>query len=79
MYELAQLYFDNNDYTTAARYAEQAAEIEPGNKWYKLLLVEIYGKAGKKKELLETCEKLVKQDPQNVDYLYELVQCLPDE
>jgi tetratricopeptide (TPR) repeat protein len=72
MYELAQIYFDTSDYSAAARYAEQAAELEPGNKWYKLLLIEIYGKAGKKKELLETCEKLVSQYPGNVDYLYEL-------
>ena len=72
MYELAQLYFETNDYASAARYAEQASVIEPENKWYKLLLVEIYGKAGKKKELLETCQKLVKQDPGSVDYLYEL-------
>jgi len=72
MYELAQLYFNTSDYLTAARYAEKASEIEPGNKWYKLLLVEIYGKAGRKKELLATCEKLVDQDPRNVDYLYEL-------
>jgi len=72
MYELAQLYFDANDYDAAARYAEQASELEPANKWYKLLLVEIYGKAGKKKELLETCQKLVKQEPGSVDYLYEL-------
>jgi len=72
MYELAQLYFNTGDYSTAARFAEQASEIESGNKWYKLLLVEIYGKAGKKKELLETCEKLVKQDPESIDYLYEL-------
>lgn len=72
MYELAQLYFDASDYSSAARYAEQAAELEPENKWYKLLLVEIYGKAGKKKELLETCEKLVNQYPGSVDYLYEL-------
>jgi len=72
MYELAQLYFEKNDYTTAARFGEQAAELEPENKWYKLLLVEIYGKAGMRKELLETCQKLVKQDPGSVDYLYEL-------
>lgn len=72
MYELAQLYFDAADYTTSARYAEQAAGLEPGNKWYKLLLVEIYGKAGMKKELLETCVKLTNQSPGNVDYLYEL-------
>ena len=72
MYELAQLYFDASDYSSAARFAEQAAQLEPGNKWYKLLLVEIYGKAGKKKELLETCVNLVNQYPGNVDYLYEL-------
>jgi len=72
MYELAQLYFEKNDYTTAARFGEQATDLEPENKWYKLLLVEIYGKAGMRKELLETCQKLVKQDPGSVDYLYEL-------
>jgi tetratricopeptide (TPR) repeat protein len=72
MYELAQLYFDTNDYGTAARLAERASELEPENKWYKLILVEIYGKAGKKKELLKTCEKLVKQYPGSVDFLYEL-------
>lgn len=72
MYELAQMYFDTSDYITAARYGEQAARLEPGNKWYKLLLVEIYGKAGMKAELLETCTKLVKQEPGNVDFLYEL-------
>ncbi len=72
MYELAQLYFNTGDYSTAARYAENASEIEPLNKWYKLLLVEIYGKAGRKKELLSTCEKLVEQDPRNLDFLYEL-------
>ncbi len=72
MYELAQLYFDSNDYGTAASLAEHASELEPNNKWYKLLLVEIYGKAGKKKELLETCQKLVKQYPGSVDFLYEL-------
>ncbi|MDO9255693.1 MAG: tetratricopeptide repeat protein [Bacteroidales bacterium] len=72
MYELAQMYFDASDYSMAARYAEQAAELEPENKWYKLLLVEIYGKSGMKKELLETCENLVKQYPGSVDYLYEL-------
>ena len=72
MYQLAQLFFEANDFTTAARYAEQASELEPGNKWYMNLLVEIYGKAGKKKELIATCEKLVEQDPGSVDNLYQL-------
>lgn len=72
MYELAQLYFDQADYATAARFAEKAAEIEPDNKWYKLLLVEIYGKSNSKDELLEICKKLVAIDPESADYQYEL-------
>jgi len=72
MYELAQIYFEKNDYISAAQFAENASELEPGNKWYRLLLVEVYGKAGKKRELLETCEKLVEQDPESIDFLYEL-------
>ena len=73
MYQLAQLYFDANDFESAAKYAEQASELEPGNKWYLNLLVEIYGKAGKKKELIATSEKLVEQDPGSVENLYQLV------
>jgi len=72
MYELAQLYFSSNDFNMAAQYAETAAELEPDNKWYKLFLIEVYGKSGRKKELLETCEKLVEKEPGSVDYLYEL-------
>lgn len=72
LYELAQLYFTAGDFATAASFAEQASELEPGNKWYKLLLVEIYGKTDRKKELLKTCQNLVKQDPGNVDFLFEL-------
>lgn len=72
MYELAQLYFDQADYATAARYAERAAEIEPENKWYKLLLVEIYGKSNSASELLKVCKSLVAIDPQSADFQYEL-------
>ncbi len=72
MYQLAQLYYDADDFTAAAKYAEQASEIEPGNKWYLNLLVEIYQKAGKKKELIATCQKLVQMEPGSVDNLYQL-------
>lgn len=72
MYELAQIAFTRGDYSTAASYAQKAAETEPENKWYKLLLIEIYNKAGMNRELLEVCKTLVEQDPASVDYLYEL-------
>lgn len=72
MYELAQLYFEKADYSTAARFAEKAATIEPDNKWYKLLLVEIYGKSNSVRELVEICKELVKIDPKSAEYQYEL-------
>lgn len=72
MYELAQLYFEKADYSTAARFAENAAAIEPDNKWYKLLLVEIYGKSNSVRELVDICKELVKIDPKSAEYQYEL-------
>ena len=72
LYELAQIFADKNDYSTATKYARRASEIEPENKWYKLLLVEIYGKSGQNAELLKECQILAEEDPENVEYLYEL-------
>ncbi len=72
MYELSQLYFEQADYATSARFAERAAELEPDNKWYKLLLVEIYGKSNSTRELLEICKTLVELDPKSAEYQFEL-------
>ncbi|NVO18613.1 MAG: tetratricopeptide repeat protein [Bacteroidetes bacterium] len=72
MYELAQIYFSNNDFATAARLIEQAIAIDPQNQYYRLLSLDIYGKSGRKEELLKSCQQLVKQYPENVDYKFEL-------
>jgi tetratricopeptide (TPR) repeat protein len=72
MNELAQIYYNNSDLQAAERYAEKAAEIEPSNKWYQFLLIEIYNKTGNRKKLLSTCTQLVEMDGNNLDFLYEL-------
>lgn len=72
MYELALIYLDQNETEQATNFAQRAAELEPGNKWYKLLLVDVYAKSGDKKRLLEICQQMVKDEPGNADYLYEL-------
>ena len=61
MYELAQIYFAREDYPTAARLVENAIEIDPKNQYYRLLSLDIYGKSGRKEDLLKTCQQLVKQ------------------
>ncbi|MBK7172154.1 MAG: tetratricopeptide repeat protein [Bacteroidales bacterium] len=72
MYELSQIYYTQDDFNTAATLIEKAIEIDPSNPYYRLLAVDIYGKSGRKEDLLKTCQQLVKKFPGNADYLYEL-------
>jgi tetratricopeptide (TPR) repeat protein len=71
-YELSQLYYQQSDFKTAAQLAEKAADIDPGNVWYKLLLNDIYNKSGNKEGSLKITQQLAKQYPGNIEYLYEL-------
>lgn len=72
MYELSQLYFAQNDFGSASALIEKAIDIDPKNPYYRLLALDIYGKSGRKDDLLKTCLQLVKQYPENVDYKFEL-------
>lgn len=72
MYELASLFLDQDNTSDAERLCRNAISLEPDNKWYKLLLVDICSKEGNKGGLLEICKQLVQDEPNNIDYLYEL-------
>jgi len=72
LYELAQICYSQADYSTAAGMVEKAINIDPNNAYYRLLAIEIYGKSGRKDDLLKAATQLVKQFPGNADYLYEL-------
>ena len=71
-YQLAQIYFSRNDFITSARLIEKAIGLSPDNPYYRLLSMDIYGKSGRKEDLLNTCQLLVKQFPDNMDYKFEL-------
>ncbi len=71
-YQLAQIYFNRNDFINAARHIEKAIALSPDNQYYRLLSMDIYGKSGRKEDLLNTCLSLVKQFPDNADYKFEL-------
>ncbi len=67
-YELARIYFVKGDDVSALSYAKNAAQGEPDNQWFALLLGDIYKKAGRIKEAAESYEKAARIVPTNEDY-----------
>lgn len=72
LYELARIYFDESDYVQAAALGSNAAKLEPQNKWYKLLLADIYGKTNSISDLLPVCKALADLEPDNPDFQLQL-------
>ena len=50
--------------------AEKAAQLEPQNKWFLLQLAYLYQTNKYYKETVQTFEKLIKTEPDNVDYYF---------
>jgi len=72
MYELSQIHFSQGDFISAANLIEKAIGIDPENQYYRLFSLNVYGKSGRKEDLLKSCQQLTKRYPGNIDYLYEL-------
>ena len=71
-YELASLYNDSNDPTTATQLAQKAYELDDKNPWYGLLLLDIYRQNGNNEAAIKLAQDLVKESPENPDLLFEL-------
>jgi len=72
MYELAQIYTGRKKFNDALFFARSAAEINPQNNWYQLLLAELLQQAGKYNEAVTVYEKLTKENPERIDYYFNL-------
>jgi tetratricopeptide (TPR) repeat protein len=72
MYELAQIYSDKKKFNDALFFARSAAEINPGNNWYQILLGELLQQSGKYNEAVTVYDKLVKENPERIDYYFNL-------
>ncbi len=70
MYELANIYASNNDFTSAALLLDKAISINPQNKWYKLFLARIYQQSGKFEQAAEVYQQLMADYPDNLDMIY---------
>lgn len=73
-YALADAYQQIGDLSNASYYGKQAVELEPGNKWFRLKLAEIYRRAGRNQATLEQLEKTLEYHPQAGDVLATLAE-----
>jgi tetratricopeptide (TPR) repeat protein len=71
-YELGMLHKLLGNNTAAVQFAKYAAEAEPRNEWYQLLLVDCYTTAGNYPQAIKVREALVKQYPEKPELREEL-------
>ncbi|MGB1205067.1 MAG: tetratricopeptide repeat protein [Chitinophagales bacterium] len=71
-YELAQIYFEQNNKEQSLNYAEQAAELVPDNKWYQLLYSEALAINHRFADAAKGYEKLVELSPNEYEYYFDL-------
>ena len=70
MFELASIYASKGELISAKLLLEKAIEINNENKWYKLLLAQIYQNNMQYAEASKVYSELIKKEPSNIDYLY---------
>lgn len=72
LYELANVYAIKNDKKQALNYSKQAAALDSKNVWYQLLYVNCLNASNQFAETVTVYENLIKNNPQNIDFYYEL-------
>jgi len=72
MYELANLLNQQGSPRNALPFAAKAAELEPNNEWYSLLLADCYLKTKNYNEAIKVYQKLIKNFPARLDFYEEL-------
>ncbi len=73
MFELANIHMGNGDLTSASLLLEKSIEINPENKWYKILLARIYQKTKQFDKAANLYGILYEENPdemENLEYLY---------
>lgn len=72
MFELARIYFAQNEFSAAENYAFKAVNIKPDNLWYRIILASIYQKSGKTENAEKIYREIINEYPQRYDY-YEVL------
>ena len=70
MFEMAKIHYANKDLTSASLLLEKAISLNTENKWYKLLLADIYRQRKQYSEAADLYIDLSNREPDNLEYLY---------
>jgi len=71
MFELSQIKFATKDYNGASALLEKAVSLQKGNKWYKILLAEVYQQQKKYKKAAGIYGSLYQLDTEKDDYMFK--------
>ena len=71
-YELARMYANESNYTTALNYAQEAYRLEPDNIWFAEFTAKLYSQLGKMDESIGIFREIIKAHPQEYDYYFSL-------
>lgn len=75
-YALSELYLLKNQAQRSAECIKKAAELDPKNKWYVQELAYMYFDQKNYPEAIRNFDKLVKLEPQNIEWLYGYAESL---
>ncbi len=73
-FSIAESFFKIDNPVDAMYYGESAVEQEPGNKWYRILLAEIYQESGRSADSVKQLEAVLEKYPADVDVLYTIAR-----
>ncbi|MBQ4205110.1 MAG: hypothetical protein II662_00435 [Bacteroidales bacterium] len=76
MYELSDLYQMVGRDTEAFSMINHAAELQPDNKWYQIRLAQFCAKNGDYQSFVDIYDKLIENDPENLEYLEAYINIL---
>lgn len=71
LYEIARIYQSQNKNSEALVYAKKAADLNPDNIWFQILLSDLYKTNQQFKESCNVWQNIVKKNPENIDYYYD--------
>ena len=71
-YELGQLMLQDGQLDSALFHVQRAAQLEPSNIWYYLLLADIYEELDDAERSIATWEHIVSLQPDKIEYYYQL-------
>lgn len=71
-YELARMYANENNFTSALNYAKEAYRIEPENIWFAQFTAKLYSELGNIDESIAIFRNIIKTHPDEFDYYFNL-------